>query len=360
MPPDSSQTASSDGTMRREPQKQNAYAPLPLSGPDVPQQRMTADEVAQFLNPYNVFLNKQNSGLHRPRVSSPLRNAISPDDPTTPGQSSGRAYSAEQNEGQPPARRQPVPRSVSSSGLSSQRDGFFDSTLPPESADRRRSSDATASDVPPMNSQTRQQPSSAPNYREHMPQRRDLPFKKHEPQARKGRATNPHARKLGGGQRLAESPDGEDEPKEARVKRRRKTHTTTDQPTLQTNTNISASTSPESRDDSEPSPGILEPTRLSHSSPETCLSCPQSINLDPSHPTVLVADAAVLREVSNITCALLEQYESDVSRGCDEGMCAQFYLERMQSSRRDFWLSQLMDVNWGQGLLVGPGCQRLY
>ncbi|KND88174.1 hypothetical protein TOPH_07192 [Tolypocladium ophioglossoides CBS 100239] len=348
MPPDSSQTASSDETMRREPQKQNIYTPLPLTGPDVSRQRMTADEAAQFLNPYNVFLNKQNSGLHRPRVSSPLRNAISPDDSVAPGQSSGCAYAAERNEDQPPARRQLVPRSISTSGLPSQRDNF-DPPQPPESTSRRHSSDATASDMPPIDSQTRRQsPGASPNYRDHMPQRRDLPFKQHEPQATKERVTNPHGRKFRGSQGLAKSPDSENERKEAQVKRRRKTRTTTDQPRLQTSPNISASTSPNSRDDSESSHGSLESARLPRSSPETCLSYPQSFNLDPSHPTVLVADAAVLRKVRNITSALLEQYESDVSRGCDEGICARFYLEQMQSSRRDFWLSQLMDLIGGR------------
>ncbi|POR34421.1 Uncharacterized protein TPAR_05394 [Tolypocladium paradoxum] len=356
MPPGSSQTALSDEIMRREPQKQNIYAPVPLTGPDVSRQRMAADEAPQFLNPYNVFLNKQNNGLHRPRVSSPLRNAISPDDSVIPRQSSDCASSGEGNGDQPPTRRQLLPRSISSSGVPPPQD--CDPTQPPTT--RRHSSDATASDVPAMDSETRHQSSSSSlNYRDHMPQRRDLPFKQREPQATKGRVTNPRARKPGGSQQLAKSP-GSDERKEARVKRRRKTHMTMDQSSLQTNPNISASTTPNSRDDSESSPGSLESARLPGSSPETCLSYPQSLNLDPSHPTVLVADAVVLREVSNITSALLEQYESDVSRGCDQEMCAQFYLERMQSSRRDFWLSQLMDVKWRQGLLVGPGCQRLH
>ncbi|PNY25462.1 Uncharacterized protein TCAP_04594 [Tolypocladium capitatum] len=357
MPPDSSLTASPDETMRREPQKQIIHTPLPL-GPDVYRQHMTADEAAQFLNPYNVFLNKQSSGLHRPRVSSPLRNVISPDS-VTPGRSSGCAYPATRKEDQPPARRRRVPRSISSSGLPSQRDNF-DSTQPPESTNRRHSSDTTSSDMPPMDSQTRQQSSSAsPNYRDHMPQRRDLPFKQNESQATKEAVTNPHARKLRGSQQLPKSPGSEDELKEPRVKRRRETRSTMDQPSLENNSKISASTSPNSRDVSESSPGSLESASLPRSSPETCLSYPQSFDPDPSHPTVLVADAALLREVSNITSVLLEQYESDVSSGCDEGICAQFYWGRMQSSRRDFWLSQLMGVNRGQGLLVGPGYRRL-
>lgn len=59
------------------------------------------------------------------------------------------------------------------------------------------------------------------------------------------------------------------------------------------------------------------------------------------YAAVVVMDPRVMGRLGSTTSGLLDQYQSDVSRGCDEGVCAQFYMERIQSCRREFWLSQL-------------------
>ncbi|KAF4595829.1 hypothetical protein GQ602_001442 [Ophiocordyceps camponoti-floridani] len=57
---------------------------------------------------------------------------------------------------------------------------------------------------------------------------------------------------------------------------------------------------------------------------------------------------------SSLTSGLLEQFQADVSRGCDEGLCAQFYLERLQSHRREFWLSRLMGSDAQETAALAP------
>lgn len=62
-----------------------------------------------------------------------------------------------------------------------------------------------------------------------------------------------------------------------------------------------------------------------------------------SKPLVLVADSKVMRQLSDLSSTLLQQYDIDVSRKGHAGACAQFYLESLQALRRDFWLSMLMN-----------------
>ncbi|PHH70836.1 hypothetical protein CDD80_5703 [Ophiocordyceps camponoti-rufipedis] len=70
--------------------------------------------------------------------------------------------------------------------------------------------------------------------------------------------------------------------------------------------------------------------------------------------TVLLADPMMLRQLSSLTSGLLEQFQADVSRGCDEGLCAQFYLERLQRHRREFWLSRLMAADAQETAVLAP------
>ncbi|PHH91248.1 hypothetical protein CDD83_1207 [Cordyceps sp. RAO-2017] len=59
-------------------------------------------------------------------------------------------------------------------------------------------------------------------------------------------------------------------------------------------------------------------------------------------PTVLLTEPLTVRRLGDMTSGLLDQYQADVARGCNEGVCAQFYMERVLDCRREFWLAQLM------------------
>ncbi|KAL7793110.1 hypothetical protein V8C37DRAFT_379323 [Trichoderma ceciliae] len=58
-------------------------------------------------------------------------------------------------------------------------------------------------------------------------------------------------------------------------------------------------------------------------------------------PPMLITDPTLLERVNQATSKLLDQYNADISRGCDGAACAQFYLKQIHIVRRDFWLSQL-------------------
>lgn len=57
-------------------------------------------------------------------------------------------------------------------------------------------------------------------------------------------------------------------------------------------------------------------------------------------PIIFVTDE-MLNEVNKTTSKILDQYEADLGRGCDEEEYAHFYCDRLLAARRNEWYSQL-------------------
>ena len=83
------------------------------------------------------------------------------------------------------------------------------------------------------------------------------------------------------------------------------------------------------------------------STPELLESDPEieaSIPVPQCEQFLLLAGAAVLDSINAESSKLLEQYEADVAKGCDAGTYAQYYLDRIDAVRTNFWHSRLLDV----------------
>ncbi|KAL6904313.1 hypothetical protein GGI43DRAFT_400105 [Trichoderma evansii] len=68
--------------------------------------------------------------------------------------------------------------------------------------------------------------------------------------------------------------------------------------------------------------------------------------------TMLITDPTLLERANKATSKLLDQYSADVSRGCNAAIYAEFYLERIYTARKEFWLKELDRMDWnGSGSL---------
>lgn len=323
------------GPSRRDAQTQDGFAGLLASdAPDVFQPRVTADEASQLLNPYRLFLSKHSSDLHRPRVSSPLRNSFSPDGPITPNRGFG-AYPAEANRNEPIAGHSPISRSRSSSVWRENR-GYCVPGIPPSPHSRDSPTDLVQGGMPPTEFEkgVGHELHATSSFRDCMPQRRDLPFAqdkacapRRSPSAGSG---SPGDETYQGPRSPQGLPDDRVQLVKAHQDRQEKSRRTTSLPCVRDEAPFESTNT---RDQNSMSQGG-ESLSLSKSP-----NPPQPLYYAP--PAVVVADPLVIRRLDSMTSGLLEQYQADVSRGCDEGVCAQFYVERMQSCRREFWLSQL-------------------
>jgi hypothetical protein len=57
----------------------------------------------------------------------------------------------------------------------------------------------------------------------------------------------------------------------------------------------------------------------------------------------MVITESMLREVNEATSNIFDQYEIDMQRSSDAGLCAQFYLDKIMTARRDFWCEKLSE-----------------
>lgn len=331
---------------RRHVQKPDAFAsPLVNDAPHFPKRGVASDEASQLLNPYNLFLSKYGGDLHRPRVSSPLRNSFSPDGHVIPG--SG-----------PPACPAPMaghPLILGSQSPSEWRahEDFCEPGTRPSPQSRDKPTDLTQAGTPPtMFEEEQGQTSKAvSSFRNHMPQRRHLPFAQIKaPAPRRSssagsnnpRGTNRH--RAVPPQDFGYQPELGKEHKDHRDESRRTTSSPCvyGEPPCVYGEPPSQSARSTDQDSSNHDEVLATDPSLSCSEQAVSWRLPQPDVV--AQPDVVVADPLVIRQLNSTTSGLLEQYKADVSRGCDEGVCAQFYMERMQSCRREFWLCQLMDA----------------
>ncbi|RCI10303.1 hypothetical protein L249_8486 [Ophiocordyceps polyrhachis-furcata BCC 54312] len=281
---------------------------------------------SSVFNPYNLFTKNQSGNLYQPRVASPLRNSFLPNEQGhEAGSVATTAVRGSEN----------LIRSASSTMIRDHDDpALFSASSSVCSATESATGDwATPGAV-------EEQTLVAQSFRDLMPQRRHLPF--------------------------APERKADVSPSNDRAKRVRQRNGDDDRLSLTTGIGSFSGTPVESRhgrqggqndvgqirepdgsrqcfansedqgDSTHGGTGLFRETRASLLVPRTSGYV---------RHTVVLTDPLMLRQLSNLTAGIFEQYQADVSRGCDEALCAQFYLERLQSQRRDFWLSQLTRRN---------------
>ncbi|KFH47471.1 hypothetical protein ACRE_016440 [Hapsidospora chrysogenum ATCC 11550] len=57
----------------------------------------------------------------------------------------------------------------------------------------------------------------------------------------------------------------------------------------------------------------------------------------------MVITESMLRQVNEATSSIFDKYEIDMQRSSDAGLCAQLYLDRIMTARRDFWSEKLSE-----------------
>ncbi|KAK2589884.1 hypothetical protein QQS21_012437 [Conoideocrella luteorostrata] len=59
---------------------------------------------------------------------------------------------------------------------------------------------------------------------------------------------------------------------------------------------------------------------------------------------IMLTQPLILENLERESSPIFDQYEKDITQGCDAGQCAAFYLDRLHVLRRNFWHSELMKV----------------
>ncbi|UNI18269.1 hypothetical protein JDV02_004547 [Purpureocillium takamizusanense] len=277
--------------------------------------RMQPEALVQRFSPYNLFAPKQGD-LHRPPVGSPLRNSFSPDD----------AGSQRRHLGHGPDNWAQSPQSMSPSMSSPL---ILDPSLSFTSHGSCASSEASAIGMQSRPSPERQRstPVSSHDTQVAIPERRDLPF------ARAETATRPPVKP----QRTKASTRRPPKSTESAQRVRKRKQPVSKKP---------SQARPASRKNPARAAKVLStpPSDVADQPNDGDRGC--DIQSDPGPPesatTVVVAEPSAVRRLWTMTSVLLDQYEADVARGCDQGLCVRFYLERLQGMRRDFWLCHLL------------------
>ncbi|KAH6900738.1 hypothetical protein B0T10DRAFT_542990 [Thelonectria olida] len=68
--------------------------------------------------------------------------------------------------------------------------------------------------------------------------------------------------------------------------------------------------------------------------------------------TVLLTNLEALQEVNQLTSKHFDQYSLDVTNGSDEINSAEFYLDRILHTRREFWLRKLEEASFSEGSIL--------
>lgn len=307
------------------------------------------------LNPYNVFANEQITDSSCLHTKSPLRNSFQPDESTQSpswerSPSNTSAPSADTPNRQrlsisSPALPAPTHQIYFDAALLEPLKRSLDCSIP-------RSSSSPAATSPTSLAETNLQSNPTQRFRELMPSPRDLPFKKRqktqpspkaprrpETQASEARPASPISR-------------GRGSPKRRQViYTDQSTYCDIRQPSRETAIpSTDSSVQSQSQDDPDASSSVQS---QSQGESATSISVGSSLGLaqlsssqssQEAQPTIIIADPSLLKEVSEQTNSLLDQYEADVARGCDKAVYAKFYMDRIDAVRREFSLRKLADA----------------
>ena len=330
----------------------------------------SASYMPAHLNPYNVFMNRQDTGLYRPLVGSPLRNTFYPERTTHPTESPPSS----QESSIPSSSSQEVQLQTSchfspqgpASGASQGTE--FTTFVTPKSRDLKSSSlhDPNSTVASTQSAPMTEAPETAQNFRKLMPRPRTLPFGKRKKEAE---APPKDVEDL----TLLQTSKKDDLSKTRPKKRKPKSkddgnpvETINSLPSQSSKLSIDSSVSirPRTRRQETPkaSSSRKRPVELSYQpsnddhyaavdkdastvtrSSANTFSTTRSSPPQPEEPLplMLIAERSVLRQLNHITSSFFDQYEADVKRGCDEFASAQFYMAQIEAARRDFWHAEL-------------------
>lgn len=307
------------------------HQPQPYS---VPQQSRRQSDPATAFNPHtsDQYVNINHSQrMYQPRISSPLRHAVPVDDqykaPNLPMPNSQPMFFTDYADlssisSYPPA-SEPSSQSnhsqLSEASITSHDTSLDHQFGPPSSQESLTSveSSSQATDTTGDNFQLR----LGQDFRKYLPRTRSLPFLKGKDY--KVAKSKPKTKQ---NQRHGNSQEKETIDKNADVHRKDKTKVA-DLNVVDSEL-ILHHTPPQSK----ASQASDTPTR--HSSfEETKLS------------TMLITDPTLLERANKATSQLFDQYNEDLSRGCNAASYAGFYLEQIQAVRTEFWLNELSQMD---------------
>ncbi|KAF4945441.1 hypothetical protein FGADI_11943 [Fusarium gaditjirri] len=339
------------------------------------QMRHTSPVTPQ-LNPYHMFLERDGTHSHLPRVGSPLRYSFNSIPPPTQSPIGGADMV--------------MPLDVSTTGSDAQSPsvredsklGSFDYRPDVVTKSCNTHADLTE-DLSPE--PYLQQPLHDQDFRKLMPRPRKLPFdslaktaaayKKPEMHVGMGSGLEktPDSRKLGGSpsQSLRRGPtnSGKSQSTEATYNTANKRRHRTGRNVLASENNDSHSSATCSFEDRPPgsiSVGTFASVKAKddmYKDAECQTTLPQSPKAPtrsqgPSEsrqetsgtevlPWVMLTDQNILKDLNQATAPLFEQFEQDVARGGDAALLAQFYSKQLWARRRDFWYKNLQVMAGG-------------
>lgn len=312
------------------------YSPQSHLG-DSLQQRFSPSPTLSYLDPYTHFLGSQANKVHKPQVSSPLRNSLDP--VAQSPQSSVTEAQCDINK-----------TSHNHTILSS--DSFTCRSAPKHS--KKSSVKATtisisadSNDLQPIVASVDKDKShsqvSLHNFREFLPQPRKLPFLSKNSKrshsavsselrvdgAQKSRQDKKISRSLDKGQTAS-----------------RRTSTPMVKPSI-TDRLHSPSTKGGSVTYRQSNNSRRSSRSTAHSDEWSTDQLYGRIHPQQA-PVIVIAEPSILGLQAEDTAGLLEQYEADVQRGCDKTMCAQYYMAQIIAARRAFWYARLLNTKQGE------------
>lgn len=288
-----------------------------------------------YLNPYNMFLGRNNTNTHIPRVGSPLRHSFSLE-----AQHSSTSNAGSVSDGFSPTNSQ-SPMNV---------EGIH-ATVNPITVDREKTPvDTTHS--PKADSQGSQ--SESGDFRDLMPQPRKLPFQSRPKRSisQPDTIVRDEVQKLSPRAKRVRGVPNTTSDKELRRFKTQGSQTIdlgVDIPMKSTPAPLPNRLTPQSMPEEIPNTGARDAECQTEMSSDSNAS--QQIyqpQFSVSDLAVLVTGPDVLRELDEATASLFEQYETDIANGSDNQASARFYLDQIYSKRRDFWLAKLEELAAGQ------------
>ncbi|KAH6981128.1 hypothetical protein BKA56DRAFT_673562 [Ilyonectria sp. MPI-CAGE-AT-0026] len=325
-----------------------------------------SDAAVQQLNPYNIFLNRSNSQVHMPRVSSPLRQSFPPEQTTrqSPSPSVGSSpymggtYTLHNIPNLSPSvlgapKIQDASQSAGVDGIENR----VPTTSPfPQFSNDNASPEPLAGD-------------SDQNFRDLMPRPRRLPFDSRpkdsgsmETTSSPKLATKPAASlkalvspKITSSPRTILSPKKGQALTQPSLKQKPKLRGTkrssaaVDEGTPGGEVSMTVDESPtravlpNTKVNEEQKPNSTIKVAGAEDSPSVPLWSPAQPHKDPE-VAVLITDPGTLKDLEKLTSKLFEQYEVDMASGIDETDFAKFYMDRITATRREFWLTKLEEM----------------
>ncbi|CCT64417.1 uncharacterized protein FFB20_03254 [Fusarium fujikuroi] len=340
------------------------------------QMRHTTPGTAQ-LNPYHMFLERDGTHSHIPRIGSPLRYSFNSSPPPTQSPI-GRADMA-------------MPLSVSTTGSHAQsllvrgspEVGSFESRSDVDTKSCNTRADLTK-DLSPE--PYRQQPLQDQDFRKQMPRPRQLPFDSSAKTAVPYKKPEAHIGIRSGLEKSSDSRKPRSSP--SRSLRRDPTNSgkgqstetaynTTNKGLNQKNGRVLASedtddysnvtSSFEDHPPSSKSVGTFASVKAKddmYKDAECQTTIPKSPKVSTGSqkspesrqetsgvellPWVILSDYNTLKDLNQATTPLVEQFEEDVARGGDAALLAQFYSKQLWERRRDFWYAKFQVMVSGQ------------